>query len=39
MGYIKVVKKLKNSYFNLSKGQFLKLWLNYSQFLLMQISH
>lgn len=39
MSYITAVKKLKNSYFNLSKGQSLKLLLNYSQSLLMQISH
>lgn len=37
MNYIKVVKKLKNSYFNLSKAQSLKL--NLSQSLVMQISH
>lgn len=39
MSCIKVAKKLKNSYFNLIKGQSLRLLLCYSQFLLMQISH
>lgn len=39
MSCIKVAKKLKNSYFSLSKSQSLKLLLSYSQFLLMQISH